>query len=90
MSTNAQKTRGRLVNLRNRAVNGVAGWDENGLSSTVVYVEEVGPAHLETLMQRINENNLCVLDHALLDNGVVIRFRRQRDANQFRRLLNGG
>ena len=88
MSTNAQKTRGRLVNRRD-AVNGIAGWDED-ISGNAVFVPEVGPAHLETLMERINAHSLCVLDHAFMDDGVVFRFRRQRDADQFRRLLNGG
>lgn len=90
MSTNAQKTKGRLVNMRDRAANGVAGADEDALPANAVFVPEVGPAYLETLNQRISEAGLSKLDHAFLDSGVVFRFRRQRDADRFRRLLNGG
>lgn len=88
MSTNAQKSKGRLVNLRDRAVNGIE--DEDGLSGNALYVPDVGPAYLETLMQRMNEVGLCPLGHTLVDDGVIFRFRRQRDVDQFKRLLNGG
>jgi hypothetical protein len=89
MSTRARKSGNRIANLRARAHNSLAAWDDTMLlDSNSVFVPAVDvEAILERLEQRIEQCRLAKLDHQFLDGGVLVRFRRKRDADIFRQAL---
>jgi hypothetical protein len=87
MSSNARKSRDRIVNLRTRPENSMAAWDDTVIDTNAVFVPDVGPAFLDRL-ERCREIGLRVLSHQYLDGGVLMRFRCKRDADRFRQTLS--
>jgi len=76
MSLTSQKTGNRTVHLRERAMNGIDFWDDQPpLSPTAVFVP------LERL-DRLDPTE--VIDQVEIEGGVLVRFRRKRDADRYR------
>lgn len=76
MSLASQKTGNRTVHLRERAMNGIEFWDDRlPLSPTAVFVP------LERL-DRLDATE--VIDQVEIEGGVLVRFRRKRDADRYR------
>jgi hypothetical protein len=89
VSSVARKAGNRTVTIRQRALNGIAGWDDaiplepNEVFVPIIDVEEF----LERMDHCITEANLDKLEHQFLDGGVLVRFRRKRDADVFRHVM---
>jgi len=91
MSTRARKSGNRIINLRDRAQdNVVAAWDDTMLlDRNCVFVPALNDvaATLDRLEQHIAQLRLDKLDHRFLDGGILLRFRRRRDADCFRQAV---
>lgn len=89
MSIVARKSGNRTTIIRTRALNGIAGWDDsmpvepNEVFVPVMDVDDF----LERMDHCIAEANLEKRDHQFLDGGVLVRFRRKRDADVFRHAM---
>ena len=89
MSTIARKAGNRTVMIRQRALNGIEGWDEampTEPTAVFVPVSDV-EEFLERMEHCIAEAKLDKRDHQFLDGGVLVRFRRKRDADTFRHVM---
>ena len=89
MSSVARKAGNRTAMIRQRAVDGISGWDDTMLEPNAVFVpitEEVED-FLERMDTCVAEAKLAKLDHQFLDGGILVRFRRKRDADAFRQIM---
>ena len=89
VSVVARKSGNRTVMIRQRALNGISGWDEDmPVEPNEVFVPIVdADEFLERMDHCIAEANLDKRDHQFLDGGVLVRFRRKRDADVFRQAM---
>jgi hypothetical protein len=89
VSVVARKSGNRTVMIRQRALNGISGWDEAmPVEPNEVFVPvSDADEFLERMDHCIAEANLDKRDHQFLDGGVLVRFRRKRDADMFRHAM---
>jgi hypothetical protein len=89
MSRTARKAGDRLSNLRVRAENSIAAWDDGILEVNSVFIPTDDVVGLVDRMdETISFAGLHKLDHQFLDGGVLVRFRRKHDADVFRTLIH--
>ena len=89
MSVRAQRSAKRLDSIRDRALNSISAWDDSvptERNSVFVPVDDA-EAFLQRMDDCIQRDRLAKLDHLFVDGGVLVRFRRRRDADRFRQAI---
>jgi hypothetical protein len=87
VSVRAQRSAKRLDSIRDRALNSIAAWDDSvptERNSVFVPVVDDAETVLEHMEDCIQQDRLEKVDHLFVDGGVLVRFRRKRDADRFR------
>ena len=90
MSVMARKSGDRIARLRERSVNDIAVWDDSmqvGPNAVFLATDDV-MGLLDRIDTCVMQAGLAKVRHEFVDGGVLVVFRRKRDADRFR-LLSG-